>query len=398
MEKDVPRLTDFVPFEKEKCMQIVYVLYDSKMASIPFYDYDVELLNQLKMRKLGYWDAASSKYCLKERLDAETAAFISSGKTLVEADGLALCSLRVNGFFKTCWEREPEPGGNEITPLQNEFLEGPCIQRLEIELRARKYSPRTIKAYLYFIHDFSHFAVHFSEDHKEPALKAYLAHLESRGYAASSMNLAISALTFFYAHVLRRGSNPMNGVKRPRKDHRLPAVLDKSEVQKIIASASNIKHRLLLALLYSAGLRVSEAVVLKMTDIDFERKLILVRQGKGRKDRYTLLAGGVVALLREYDSLRGQGKWLFLGQNVGEHITIRTAQKIFEQAFLKAGINREASVHSLRHSFAAHLLESGTDIRYIQELLGHSSVKTTQRYTHVALRDALSIRSPLDML
>jgi site-specific recombinase XerD len=120
----------------------------------------------------------------------------------------------------------------------------------------------------------------------------------------------------------------------------------------------------------------------------------MVRQSK---DRCTPLADGAAALLREYDALQdGQRKWFFPGQNAGEHITIRTAQKIFEQALLRVGISREASVYRLRHSFATHLLENGTDIRYIQELLGHNSVKTTQRYTHVALRDALIIRSPLD--
>jgi site-specific recombinase XerD len=210
------------------------------------------------------------------------------------------------------------------------------------------------------------------------------------------MNLAISAVTFFYAHV-EQSPHSTSGVKRPQKDHRLPAVLDKGEVRKIIESAANVKHRLLLTLLYSAGLRVSEAVTLRMTDIDFKRKLIMVRQGKGRKDRCTPLADGAAALLREYDALQGgHGKWLFPGRNAGDHITIRTTQKIFEQALSRTGIICEASVHSLRHSFATHLLENGTDIRYIQELLGHNSVKTTQRYTHVALREAFIIRSPLD--
>jgi site-specific recombinase XerD len=250
--------------------------------------------------------------------------------------------------------------------------------------------------YKYFVRDFFRFTAGSPADQSESGLKAYIAHLGKRGYAASSMNLAISAATFFYNYVYGNRANQILNIKRPKKDNRLPPVLAKSEVRKIIDSASNIKHRLLLTLLYSAGLRVSEAVILEAADIDFKRKLILVRQGKGRKDRCTPLADNAATLLRAYIPLQASGKWLFPGQNPGSHITIRTAQKIFEHATLKAGLTRNVSVHSLRHSFATHLLESGTDIRYIQELLGHNSVKTTQRYTHVALREALIIRSPLD--
>jgi site-specific recombinase XerD len=149
--------------------------------------------------------------------------------------------------------------------------------------------------------------------------------------------------------------------------------------------------------LYSADPRVNEAVTLKMTDINFKRKLIAVRQRNGRKDRCAPLTGVGGALLREYDALQGgREKWLFPGQNPGEHITIRAAQKIFEQSLSKAGITREASVHNPRRSFAARLLENVTDIRCIHELLGRNSVKTTRRYTRVALRDALIIRSPLE--
>jgi site-specific recombinase XerD len=332
-------------------------------------------------------------YRLKERIDSGIAASVFSGRTLVEAGPEPF--LKVSGFFNALWERGQEPERIEPAPARAAVSDDPLMRLLEMELRARKYSPRTVKTYLHFVREFFRFSTNFPEE-RAAALKAYIARLESEGYAASSMNLAISAVTFFYAHVGHR-PHSTSGIKRPKKDHRLPAVLDKGEVRKIIESAANVKHRLLLTLLYSAGLRVSEAVTLRMTDIDFKRKLIMVRQGKGRKDRCTPLADGAAALLREYDALQGgQGRWLFPGQNAGEHITIRTAQKIFEQALSRTGIIREASVHSLRHSFATHLLENGTDIRYIQELLGHNSVKTTQRYTHVALREAFIIRSPLD--
>jgi site-specific recombinase XerD len=149
-------------------------------------------------------------------------------------------------------------------------------------------------------------------------------------------------------------------------------------------------------LAYSSGLRVSEVVALKKEHIDFQRKTVLICGGKGRKDRYTLLSDRAADFMLQYCSLCKIGSWLFPGISAGCHLSIRSAQNIFIKALKKAGIAKPATIHSLRHSFATHLLESGTDIRYIQELLGHAALRTTQRYTHVARRAVLKIRSPLD--
>jgi len=151
-------------------------------------------------------------------------------------------------------------------------------------------------------------------------------------------------------------------------------------------------------LMYSAGLRVGEVVRLRVEDIDVERKLIRIRGGKGRKDRYTMLSEVALGMLNKYMQKFKPQKWLFTGAKPGRHITTRTVQAIFEQACEKANIGKEASVHSLRHSFATHLLESGVDLRYIQELLGHKSSKTTEIYTHVSNKDILRTKSPLDRL
>jgi site-specific recombinase XerD len=223
----------------------------------------------------------------------------------------------------------------------------------------------------------------------------YLAYIDRvLQQSASSMNTAISALKFFYGNVLKQ--NTANVSKRPRNDKKLPMVIARTEVRRLFEAETNIKHRLLLMLAYSAGLRVSEIAQLKPEDIDFERKLILVRRGKGRKDRYTMLSEQAAQVLKEYYQLQPPGRWVFPGIDPLNHLTIRSAQHIFEQAAQKAGITRDISIHTLRHSFATHLLENGTDIRYIQDLLGHRSVKTTQRYTHVAHTHALNIQSPLD--
>jgi site-specific recombinase XerD len=214
--------------------------------------------------------------------------------------------------------------------------------------------------------------------------------------SASSLNLAISALKFFYHQVLH--TFIVFEQKRPREDKKLPAVLSGAEVVAVLSALENLKHRLLLTLTYSSGLRVSEAVSLKFSDIDFGRRTVLIRNGKGRKDRYTMLSDKAVLLLAEYCKSLHAADWVFPGQPATAHLSTRSAQRIFEQALAKAGIAKQASIHSLRHSFATHLMEQGTELRYIQKLLGHSSVKTTERYTHVAKRSVLSVKSPLDML
>ena len=178
----------------------------------------------------------------------------------------------------------------------------------------------------------------------------------------------------------------------------MPVVLNQKEVSRILSSVNNIKHRAILMLVYSAGLRVSEVVKLKPEDIDTERKLIRMKGAKGRKDRYTILSDAAMETLRIYLQANTPKNWLFLGQKADSHITTRTVQKIFDDAVKKAGIRKEVSVHSLRHSFATHLLESGTDLRYIQELLGHKSSKTTEIYTHVSNKDLSKIKSPLDSI
>lgn len=183
-----------------------------------------------------------------------------------------------------------------------------------------------------------------------------------------------------------------------QQDKKLPVILNRDEVTKILSVPSNIKHKAILMLIYSAGLRVGEVIKLKLEDIDSQRKLIHIMDAKGRKDRYTLLSDAALETLRAYCKEYRPSKWLFPGQDKDRHITTRTVEKIFSNACREAGILKEVSVHSLRHSFATHLLESGVDLRYIQEILGHKSSKTTEIYTHVSTKDMSRIKSPLDSL
>ena len=187
-------------------------------------------------------------------------------------------------------------------------------------------------------------------------------------------------------------------VKRPRKDKKLPVVLSKEEVERILKAVDNLKHKAILMMVHAAGLRVGEVVKLKIENIDSKRMLIHIKGAKGRKDRYTMLSETALEILREYWRQYKPQKWLFEGARKDRYIATRTVDKIMEHACTKAGINKDVSVHTLRHSFATHLLESGTDLRYIQELLGHADSKTTEIYTHVSTKSLGKIKSPLDGL
>ncbi|MDI6889133.1 MAG: tyrosine-type recombinase/integrase [Methanocellales archaeon] len=269
------------------------------------------------------------------------------------------------------------------------------FEYLRRELVSRKYSPKTIKAYIHYNRDFLRFIEKKPEEAANDDIKNYLFHLaDKRGLSASTLNIAINALKFYYGGVLKR--NFAFEIKRPKKDKKLPVVLSQKEVAKILSSVANIKHKAVLMLTYSAGLRVSEVVKLKVEDIDSQRKLIHIRGAKGRKDRYTILSDVALITLTEYWREFGRSKWLFPSQDKENHITTRTVEKIFTNACKKANIKKNVTVHSLRHSFATHLLESGTDLRYIQELLGHESSRTTEIYTHVSNKDLGKIKSPLD--
>ncbi|HUW42068.1 MAG TPA: site-specific tyrosine recombinase/integron integrase [Rectinemataceae bacterium] len=265
--------------------------------------------------------------------------------------------------------------------------------RIETAMRARKYSIRTIKRYLQIMKDFTAFLGKSPSETTEVDITRYLSHLEKeREAAAATMNQAISAIKFSLEIAFGREAIC---TRRPRADRKLPGVLSKDEAMRICKAPRNIKHRVALALAYSAGLRVSEIARLRIEDVDEDRGVLLVKGGKGRKDRYTILARNLVGMINAYRDLHHPQTWLFEGPDGGP-LSVRSLQAVFYKARDDAGIDKQVSIHSLRHSFATHLLEDGTDIRYIQTLLGHSSAKTTQIYTHVARKDVLRIRSPFD--
>lgn len=261
------------------------------------------------------------------------------------------------------------------------------------ELKLLKYSKSTIKNYLSCIKEFLS-TEYYTQDIYELKVKSFLLYKLDSDSSASSINLYLCALKLYGSKILN--SEIGDHIERPSKDKKLPIVLSRKDVARIFKYTYNIKHRTILMLIYSAGLRVSEAASIKLNDFDFNRNSIHLKNGKGRKDRITLLSDNFKIILKQYMKEYNPKSWLFDGQEPGSHISIRTIQKIFEAAVTRAGITKDVSIHSLRHSFATHLLENGTDVRYIQELLGHANTKTTMIYTKVSNNAIRKIKSPLD--
>ena len=270
------------------------------------------------------------------------------------------------------------------------------FEQLETELKIRGFSKRTVDSYLYNNKKFLEFVKKDPESVDETDAKRYIAYLMSElKYRPSSVNLSISSLKFFYNEILRNSA--FNGLKPPKLEKKLPTVLTKDEVRKLIGAAENPKHKLLIEFIYSAGLRVSECVSLKLDDLDLQEKIGKIKHGKGNKERYIILSNNFIRHLNDYTiKKRDSSPFIFSVNN--RPITIRQAQKVVKETAKKAGIKKRVFCHALRSSFATHLLEAGTDIRIIQELLGHSNLSTTQIYTKVSTQQLKKVKSPLDTL
>lgn len=275
---------------------------------------------------------------------------------------------------------------------------GKLRDRMKMDMELKNLSPRTKKIYLCWMKQFT---IHYGKSPDQlgdEEIRGYLYYLlKDKQASQASMNQAYSALKFFYERTLQR---EWNGTKIPRSKipKKLPVVLSQYEVQRIFSATRNLKHLAALMVIYSGGLRVGEAVKLKLSDIDRDRMSIRVRQGKGAKDRYTILGERALEVLQEYwHSYRPQD-WLFPGKKKGNYLSVSSIQRAFRGSLTRACISKNASVHTLRHSFATHLLENGTDLYFIQRFLGHTSPKTTSVYIHIARRNIARIKSPIDFL
>ncbi|RXR18268.1 integrase [Flavobacterium amnicola] len=272
------------------------------------------------------------------------------------------------------------------------------LERLVNQLRLKGYSPSTIRCYsqefaqfLYFIKDKA------SNTCNEVEVREFLLHcITELKLKENTLHSRISGIKFYYEQVLFQPRIFVE-IPRPKKQLKLPKALNSDEVRRIFMASKNLKHNTMLKLCYGMGLRLSEIINLKISDIDSRTMLVYVERGKGKKDRYVNLPDSILFQLREYYLSYKPKEYLFEGQYGGQYSS-RSLQKVFKDALHEAQIRKKVGIHSLRHSYATHLLENGTDIRFIQELLGHNSISTTLLYTNVTDRTLRKIVSPLDFL
>ena len=263
----------------------------------------------------------------------------------------------------------------------------------------RRYSQNTIKTYADALEVFFRFYKDQAPEslNIEDIINFNTSYILKKNLSASYQNQVINAIKLFYRNRFNRAME-VDFIQRPRREKRLPNVLSKNEVKSILEAPTNLKHRAMLSLIYACGLRRSELLNLTLKDILSDRNLLFIRQSKGKKDRVVPISIKLIEMLRDYYKAFKPKTWLFEGQEVGKKYSERSIQLVLNQAVEKAKIVKPVSLHWLRHSYATHLLESGTDLRYIQELLGHSSSRTTEIYTHVSTRNLQQIRSPFDDL
>ncbi len=265
------------------------------------------------------------------------------------------------------------------------------------KLKMKGYSPRTVEVYQHCLKAYKqYFRDKNLADLTQEDVQEYLIQLIHKNYSRSTQNQHINAIKFYNEKVLGR-EKTYYWLDRPKKEIKLPVVLSKTEVSDFFNQVQNLKHRSIIALLYSCGLRVSELINLKISDIDSKRMQVAIRSAKGNKDRYVPLDVKVLALLRVYYQHYKPVHFLFNGQESTKYSST-SIRAIIRDASIKAGIRKNVTPHTLRHSYATHLLESGTDLRYIQVLLGHNSVKTTEVYTHVRSIKLNEIQSPFSNL
>jgi integrase/recombinase XerD len=396
------------------------VLHDRGMRVSLKFPYDQGLIDLVRnlpdarwSNKLHYWHISDSEDVIdillsafkgkawvdysalkKETLSKKVARMRSDYETLAAGSG-------GSGRGVAAWQHGPgnETGGEsesstKISPGAVEDLE-----RYSRWLEAHRYPPTTVRTYTGMMAAFLRFVSpkEASECGSDDLVRMVNEYVLPGGLSYSYQNQLISAVKKFYKEICREKIDP-GQFTRPRVRHRLPNVLSKEEVRSILAAPVNEKHRAMLGIIYGCGLRRSEMIMLESGDIDRDRMLLTVRQSKGFRDRVVPLSPKLLEMIDGYVKRYRPGVYLFEGQRQGESYSAASIEKVFKAAVEKAGIKKDVSLHSLRHSYATHLLEAGTDLRYIQELLGHKSSKTTEIYTHVTEKSIQKIRTPFDDL
>ena len=377
-------------YKKFGFIQLVPSMRDNRKVIFITYKYNNNIYQILKKESHTDWDKKYRRfYFLAKR--SVLIAFIQN-----------ICNQ-----VKVCLDHQLEIKDVEINKLlfeqhyhkDRQFKS--CPDAFISKMASMNYSWNTIRTY-------HHYVLRFINSYKSSSMEQvnnfdsreinryHELMIQGKKYSSTTINQSISALKFYYNKFLVRNV-VLDGIDRPKKEKQLPNIWSVEEMEKILKSIDNIKHRAIILTIYSAGLRIGELTRLKPEDILSDRMLIFVRRSKGRKDRFTLLSEKNLALLRKYFKEYKPKKYLFEGQNGGMYST-SSIQNILKKALKMSGVAKRGTVHTLRHSFATHLLENGTDLRYIQDLLGHYSSKTTEIYTHVSNKQLRNIKSPADFL
>lgn len=376
-------------------IELRYFIYRSGPVVQLIFEYDSDLIRQLKAHTTAQWSTSMQCWyipCNEFNQESFKRFFGNDYRLHATAqNATAILSFASN-------KRE-----GKIRILHADLFTRPDPER-EQKMKlfrswmiSKRYSESTVKVYCESLQTFFRF---FKDKKVEAIENADLVDFNNRyilanGYSATLQNQVVNALKLFYSR-LEGVKLQIEQLERPRRSHSLPNVLSKEEVALILKACINNKHRTMLCLIYACGLRRGELLNLKPLDIASSRGLLIIRQGKGNKDRIVPISGKTIEMLRTYYQLYKPKVWLFEGQAPGEKYSERSLQMVLKHALEVAKIKKPVTLHWLRHSYATHLLENGTDLRYIQELLGHKSSKTTEIYTHVSTRSIQNIKSPFD--
>lgn len=382
-------------------LELVPGFYNGELIVKIYFDYNPKIIDAIKTIPGRRWNEENRFWYLPKR-QFNLVAFLSKINSMAEVNYSALEAFDEGSHYGPKGKEHPPPREEKNPGVESRLSElKPNVelpaQYYEILIRKR-YSPNTIKTYICYMKSFlEEFHDRKLESISTQQINDYILKLiRTKGISPSQQNQRINAIKFYYEKVLGRDKLVLS-IERPRRARELPRVLSEEEVVSILKSIDNLKHKSIISTIYSAGLRRSELINLRKQDVLYDRKIIFIRGSKGKKDRNTILSDLQAILLQKYLLEYKPNYWLFEGNNRNQYSATSIA-KILKRAAAKAGVDKRVTPHMLRHSFATHLLEHGVDIRYIQEILGHDSSKTTEIYTHISTNAFEKIRSPLDVI
>ena len=359
-------------------------VYNGESRIFLKFRYNNELITRIKLLKDARWSRELQMWYISyspENLDKIEQAF-SGVADICRSYSINERSDFTDGILN-------HSNNNESDSISQNFSE---------YLKQMRYSENTIKTYTESLRIFLQWVSKpIEEIDNNDLLRFNIMYILKNSYSRSYQNQVISAIKLYFSRI-RNKKFHIELIERPRREHKLPNVLSKEEVSAILKSLINLKHRTMISLIYACGLRRNELINLRSEDVDSSRRLLIIRNAKGRRDRVIPISDKVINMLREYYKLYRPSGWLFEGQYKGDQYSEASLAKVLKHGCRKANIRKPVSLHWLRHSYATHLLESGTDLRYIQGLLGHKSSKTTEIYTHISTHSLQNIRSPFDFL